>query len=112
MLLNQKNQSKKICTSTNVLKNNSSIERDVNGFYVIQSIFARLLRICIEQGSATPDTRAKSGTPEGFAWYAKRFHVQANFKLLRFNKFTFECMSQFQCCGFKSHSIIAVFLSR
>ena len=60
----------------------------------------------ILQGSATPGTRAKNGTPEGLAWHAKRFITQANFKLLRFNKFSFESMSNFQCCGFKSYSII------
>ena len=61
----------------------------------------------LDQGSATPGTLAKSSTPEGFAWHAKRFHAQANF-----NKFTFESMSQFQCGEFKSHSIIEVFLGR
>ena len=59
----------------------------------------------LAQGWVTP------GTPEGFAWHAKRFHAQANFKLLRFNKFTFESVSDFQCCGLKSHSI-KVFLGK
>ena len=53
----------------------------------------------LSQGSATPGWRAKSGTPEGFAWHAKRFHAQVNFKLLRFNKFTFEVMSAFSAVG-------------
>ena len=35
----------------------------------------------VHQGLATPDTRAKSGTPEGFAWHAKQNHAQANFKI-------------------------------
>ena len=71
-----------------------------------------LLFICnvLIQGSATPGTRAKSGTPEGSAWQAKRFHAQANFKLLGFNKLAFEFVSQFQSCGFKSHSTIEGFL--
>ena len=34
------------------------------------------------QGSATPGTRAKNGTPEGFAWPAKQLHALANFMLL------------------------------
>ena len=66
----------------------------------------------VGQGSATTGTHAKRGRPEGFAWHAKRFHAQANCKLLRFNKFTFESMSKFQCSGFKSHSIIEIVLSR
>ena len=66
----------------------------------------------LDQGSATPGTRAKGGTLEGFAWHAKRFHALATFELLRFNKFTFESMSEFQCSKFKSHSIIEVFLGR
>ena len=60
----------------------------------------------VEQRSATPGTRAKSGTPEGLAWHAKRFHAQANFKLLTFNKFAFKSLSDLQCCGLKRHSII------
>ena len=52
------------------------------------------------QGSATPGTRAKSGTPEGFAGHARWFHAQANFKL-RFNKLPFECVNDFECRGFK-----------
>ena len=66
----------------------------------------------LSQGSATPGTRAKSGTPKVLAWHAKRFHALANFKLLEFNKLAFESMSQFQCCEFESHSTIKVFLRR
>ena len=40
----------------------------------------------VDQGSATAGTRAISGTPEGFAWHAKQFQAQANFKLLRSRK--------------------------
>ena len=47
------------------------------------------------QGSATPGMRAKMGTPESSACQAKRVHAQANFKLLRFNKFTFDFVSDF-----------------
>ena len=42
---------------------------------------ATLMFYILEQGSAIPGTRAKSGTPEGFAWHAKRFHAHAIFKI-------------------------------
>ena len=99
--VNREIEPKTLRADSDVFSNYVKFSEKLGSVFTLYKIFFDL-----KQGSATPGTRAKSGTPEGLAWHAKRFYAQANFKFLRFNNFSFESMSDFQCCGFKSYSII------